>query len=171
MRPASLAELYEPAESALAQIERWKAAGESIVFANGCFDILHIGHLTLLHEAAAMGDRLVVGINSDASVRALKGPDRPIVTARERYLLLRSLSPVDAVIVFDDPTPFALIQQVVPNVLVKGGDYAVGVPETDPRFIVGSHEILQSGGLVHVVPPVPNRSTTRMVERTVDNPE
>ena len=136
----------------------WRAAGERIVFTNGCFDLLHIGHITLLEEARRMGERLIVAINSDGSVRGLKGPARPIVSERERARVLAALAAVDAVVVFPEATPLELIQAVRPDVIVKGGDYAV-------ETVVGAREAAAWGGQVRIVPTVAGFSTTRLLER------
>jgi D-beta-D-heptose 7-phosphate kinase / D-beta-D-heptose 1-phosphate adenosyltransferase len=141
----------------------WRSAGESIVFTNGCFDLLHIGHITLLEEARREGGRLVVGINSDASVRALKGPTRPIVGERERGRILAALAAVDAVIVFDDPTPLRLIEALRPDILVKGGDYR-------EETVVGAEQVRSWGGRVRIVPTVEGFSTTRLIARAVSEP-
>jgi D-beta-D-heptose 7-phosphate kinase/D-beta-D-heptose 1-phosphate adenosyltransferase len=136
----------------------WRAEGQSIVFTNGCFDLLHIGHITLLEDARREGDRLVVGINSDASVSALKGPARPIVAERERARILAALAAVDAVVVFGEPTPLRLIEALRPDVIVKGGDYA-------EETVVGAHEVRSWGGRVKIVPIVEGFSTTRLIAR------
>lgn len=141
----------------------WRSAGESIVFTNGCFDLLHIGHITLLEEARREGGRLVVGINSDASVRALKGPTRPIVGERERGRILAALAAVDAVIIFDDPTPLRLIEALRPDILVKGGDYR-------EETVVGAEQVRSWGGHVRIVPTVEGFSTTRLIARAVSEP-
>jgi D-beta-D-heptose 7-phosphate kinase/D-beta-D-heptose 1-phosphate adenosyltransferase len=141
----------------------WRSAGESVVFTNGCFDLLHVGHITLLEEARREGGRLVVGINSDASVRGLKGPTRPIVGERERGRILAALAAVDAVIVFDEPTPLRLIESLRPDVLVKGGDYR-------DETIVGAEQVRSWGGRVRIVPTVEGFSTTRLIARAVSEP-
>lgn len=145
-------------ESLKARIGAWRSAGQSTVFTNGCFDLLHIGHITLLEDARREGDRLVVAINSDASVRALKGPTRPIVAERERARILAALAAVDAVIVFDEPTPLRLIEALQPEVIVKGGDYR-------EETIVGAREVRSWGGRVKIVPIVEGFSTTRLIAR------
>ncbi len=134
-----------------------RAAGRRVVFTNGCFDILHGGHLALLEEARAAGDLLVVGLNSDAGVRALKGAGRPIVPEPERAEVLAALRYVDLVVVFDEPTPCDLVLALRPDVLVKGGDYS-------PDTIVGRDEVESWGGRVVVVPLVAGRSTRSIVE-------
>ncbi len=136
----------------------WKANGERVVFTNGCFDLLHIGHITLLEQARRFGDRLIVAINSDASVSALKGPSRPIVRERERGLVLAALAVVDAVVVFGEPTPLETILALRPDVIVKGGDYGV-------ETVVGAEQVLAWGGQVKIVPLVEGFSTTRLIER------
>lgn len=142
----------------LTRVSLWKSNGEHVVFTNGCFDLLHIGHITVLEQARRFGDRLIVAINSDASVSALKGPTRPIVGECERARVLAALASVDAVVIFDEPTPLELIVAVRPNVIVKGGDY---VPET----VVGASEVLSWGGQVKLVPIVEGFSTTRLIEK------
>lgn len=128
------------------------------VFTNGCFDVLHPGHIDLLERARSLGDRLVVGLNSDASVRALKGPGRPLVPQEERALMLRALRSVDEVVIFDEPTPERLIEELAPNVLVKGGDWPVD-------RIVGAETVLRRGGLVISLPFRLPYSTTGLIER------
>jgi rfaE bifunctional protein nucleotidyltransferase chain/domain len=137
----------------------WRMKGDRIVFTNGCFDILHRGHVEYLQEAAALGDRLVVGVNSDASVqRQGKGPDRPISDEQSRAKVLAALRLVDAVIIFDDDTPLALIKAIVPDVLVKGGDWTVD-------RIVGADVVMAAGGEARSLKLVEGFSTTSMVER------
>ena len=136
----------------------WRAAGPGrVVFTNGVFDILHVGHIDLLVAARALGDRLIVGLNSDESVRRLKGPARPVRSEYERAYLVAALEAVDAVTVFDQDTPLDLILVLRPDVLVKGGDYA-------PDTIVGRAEVESWGGRVHVVPLTAGQSTTRIIE-------
>jgi D-beta-D-heptose 7-phosphate kinase/D-beta-D-heptose 1-phosphate adenosyltransferase len=141
-----------------ARVEGWRRAGQRIVFTNGCFDLLHAGHLDLLHRAAALGDVLVVAINSDASVRRLKGPERPLVPEAERGAMLAALDCVDAVTVFDEDTPLETIRCVRPDVLVKGQDYRLGE-------VVGRDFVEANGGRVELLPLVPDRSTSSLVER------
>jgi len=136
----------------------WKANGERVVFTNGCFDLIHVGHITVLEQARRFGDRLIVAINSDASVSALKGPTRPIVGERERSRVLAALAAVDAVVTFDEPTPLEVILAARPDVLVKGGDYR-------EETIVGAQEVLSWGGEVKIVPLVEGFSTTRLIEK------
>ena len=136
-----------------------QAAGECVIFTNGCFDLLHIGHTRYLQEAKRLGDRLVVGINSDNSVRQLaKGPDRPIVPAEQRAEVLAALTCVDYVTIFNEPDPLVLIQALKPNILVKGGDWS-----TDR--IVGKAFVEAQGGSVRNIPLVPDISTTAIIQR------
>jgi D-beta-D-heptose 7-phosphate kinase/D-beta-D-heptose 1-phosphate adenosyltransferase len=146
----------------IAEVHRRRLAGHSIVFTNGCFDILHLGHVRLLQEASALGDYLVVGVNSDASVRRLKGPSRPINPAEARAEILNALGAVDAVTVFDEDTPLALITAIRPDVLVKGGDYR-------PEHVVGRVEVEAAGGRLVLVPLVPGQSTSSLVTRSSDH--
>ena len=149
------------------RIEAWRASGEIIVFTNGVFDILHAGHVTYLQAAKALGDKLVVGLNSDASVRMLgKGPERPINEAMDRKTVLEALQAVDAVIVFETETPAGLIAAVQPDVLVKGGDYNPEASNGEIGFIVGSEEVREHGGRVEVIPLVPGRSTTNIIKKS-----
>jgi D-beta-D-heptose 7-phosphate kinase/D-beta-D-heptose 1-phosphate adenosyltransferase len=141
-----------------ARVSKWRMAGERVVFTNGCFDLLHVGHITLMEAARQQGDRLIVAINSDASVSGLKGPTRPIVGERNRGRILSALAAVDAVIVFDAPTPLEIIVALRPDVIVKGGDY---IEET----VVGAKEVRSWGGVVKIVPVVEGFSTTDLVGR------
>jgi len=136
----------------------WRVAGKRIVFTNGCFDLLHSGHLSLLHAAAQEGDVLVLAINSDESVRRLKGPERPIVPAAERAALLAALACVDAVTVYDEDTPLETLRAVRPHVLVKGQDYAL-------ENVVGRELVESEGGRVALVPLMAEKSTSALVER------
>ncbi len=143
-----------------ARIATWRAAGERVVFTNGVFDLLHRGHVEYLEEARALGDRLVVGVNSDASVRRIKGPERPLVPGAERAEILAALACVDLAILFDDDTPERLIREVQPDVLVKGGDWT-------PDRIVGREFVESRGGRVLSVPLREGLSTTALIERIV----
>ena len=136
----------------------WRAQGKRLVLANGCFDLLHVGHVRYLQAARALGDALVVGLNSDASVRRLKGPGRPVMPAVERAELLAAVSGVDAVVVFDEDTPLRLVEALLPDVIVKGGDYR-------PDTVVGAREVVAAGGRVVIAPLLEGRSTTRIVQR------
>jgi D-beta-D-heptose 7-phosphate kinase/D-beta-D-heptose 1-phosphate adenosyltransferase len=146
----------------LTRVALWRANGERIVFTNGCFDLLHVGHITLLEQAHRFGDHLIVAINSDASVSRLKGPTRPIVGERERARVLAALAALDAVVVFDEPTPLQLILATRPDVLAKGGDYVVDT-------VVGAQEVLSWGGQVKIVPIVEGFSTTPLIARGADS--
>jgi D-beta-D-heptose 7-phosphate kinase/D-beta-D-heptose 1-phosphate adenosyltransferase len=148
---ASRAEIAERAE-------RHRLAGERIVFTNGCFDLLHVGHVTYLAEARALGDRLIVGLNADASVRRLKGAARPIVGEQDRAAMLAALASVDYVVLFDEDTPLDLIRAVRPDVLVKGGGY-------EAANIVGRDVVESYGGRVCVAEMVPGVSTTGILAR------
>jgi len=136
---------------------RRRASGR-VVFTNGVFDLLHPGHVDVLLGARAQGDMLVVGVNGDASVRRLKGPDRPVRGAPERCYVLAALAMVDVVVVFDQDTPLELISALEPDVLVKGGDY-------DADTIVGAREVRSRGGEVIIIPLTPGHSTTSTIER------
>lgn len=147
--------------------EKLRAHGKKVVFTNGCFDILHLGHVTYLAQASDLGDFLVVAVNEDASVRAQnKGQDRPINPENARAVLIAALGFVDAVVLFGEDTPAKLIQQILPDVLVKGADY--DATETDPtskKFIVGSLEVKAHGGEVKTIGLVPNFSTTGILAK------
>jgi len=136
----------------------WRAAGETIVFTNGCFDLLHVGHITLLEECHRFGSKLILGLNSDSSVSTLKGPTRPIVGEWERARVLSALAAVDGVVLFAEETPLELIRAIKPNVLVKGGDYTV-------ETVVGHEDVLAHGGRVEIVPTVVGHSTTNIVKK------
>jgi len=145
-------------EDLAARAESWHVAGKRIVFTNGCFDLLHAGHLALLHEAAALGDVLVLAINSDESVRRLKGPSRPLVPEADRAALLAALGCVDAVTIYPEDTPLETLARVRPHVLVKGQDYT-------REQVVGRELVEAAGGRVALVPLLPQKSTTALVER------
>ena len=145
-------------ENCSEQIEIWKAQNETIVFTNGCFDWLHRGHIESLTMASQYADKLVLGLNSDASVKRLKGETRPINMEKQRALLLASFSFIDAVVIFEEDTPLELIKIVEPNVLIKGGDY-------DIKNIVGADFVMQSGGKVFTIPFISQTSTTKMLRK------
>lgn len=142
------------------QAERWRASCRgTVVFTNGVFDLLHPGHIDVLSGARAQGDHLVVGVNSDASARRLgKGPERPVRTEIERAYVLAGLAAVDAVVVFDEDTPLALVRALMPDVIVKGGDYS-------PDAVVGGEDVRARGGRVVIIPLTPGQSTTSIIER------
>jgi len=154
--PTAMHEKVLPLEQLIARITGWRSRGDRIVFTNGCFDILHIGHISLLEEARRKGDRLIVGLNSDSSVRRLKGPARPIVGERERAQVLTAMSAVDAVVVFSDSTPLRLVEAIRPDVLVKGGDYTKDI-------VVGAREVEAWGGRVELIPLREGISTSRLI--------
>lgn len=145
-------------DQAKAMISAWKVTGKTVAFTNGCFDILHPGHLFSIGQAAKEADYLIVGLNSDASVKRLKGPERPINTTESRALVIANLVLVDAVVVFEEDTPFELITTLLPDVLVKGGDYTIDK-------IVGAKEVIANGGKVIINPIVDGFSTTNMIEK------
>ncbi|MDD5712923.1 MAG: D-glycero-beta-D-manno-heptose 1-phosphate adenylyltransferase [Smithellaceae bacterium] len=140
------------------ELDRLRAAGKKIAFTNGCFDILHVGHVRYLREAKKMGDVLVLAMNSDTSVRALKGDKRPIVPEQERADVIAALESVDYVTIFDELTPLALMVYLKPDVIIKGGDWK----EED---IVGRAEVKSWGGKVAVIPEIKGASTTNIVEK------
>jgi D-beta-D-heptose 7-phosphate kinase/D-beta-D-heptose 1-phosphate adenosyltransferase len=142
------------------QLRRWRILGKTIAFTNGCFDILHRGHIASLSDAAREADILVVGLNSDSSTCRLKGPQRPINNQDARSILIASLLMVDAVILFDEDTPLELITAINPDVLVKGGDYTLDQ-------IVGAKEVIAAGGRVVINPIVPGFSTTSLIEKII----
>tara|TARA_B110000495_G_scaffold194507_1_gene200944 strand:- start:363 stop:857 length:495 start_codon:yes stop_codon:yes gene_type:complete len=137
-----------------------KVKGEKIVFTNGCFDIIHSGHIHTLSEAKALGTKLIVGINSDASVKRLKGEKRPVLSEDERALIVAALSFVDFVILFEEDTPFNLIKNITPTILVKGGDYKI-------EEIVGADIVLNNGGSVEMIPFLSGFSTTNTIEKII----
>ena len=140
-------------------IEIYRRQGKKIVFTNGCFDLLHIGHVRYLEEAAKLGDVLIVGINTDASVQKLKGPTRPIQNESDRAEILASLKAVDHTVLFGEETPYNLIKQILPNVLVKGGDWK-------PDQIVGSDIVLANKGEVKSLLFIDGKSTTKIIEKS-----
>lgn len=144
-------------------IEAWKKAGKTIVFTNGCFDLLHPGHIQYLREAAECGEKLVVGLNSDASVTRIKGPDRPVNDVTFRKTMLENLKPVDLVCIFEADTPIDLIRQVRPDVLVKGGDYK-------PDEVVGGDYVSSYGGRVEVLSFVEGYSSSSIITKIKDLP-
>jgi D-beta-D-heptose 7-phosphate kinase/D-beta-D-heptose 1-phosphate adenosyltransferase len=154
VRPKGLSRLAD----LLTERRGWRATGRRVVLTNGCFDLLHPGHVALLEAARREGDRLVVALNSDASVRGLKGEGRPVVPEAERAETLLALEAVDRVVLYDEPTPLEVISTLRPDVLVKGADWAADE-------IVGRAEVEEAGGRVVRVALVPGRSTSALVER------
>lgn len=153
-------------ENFLQLLKQWKAEKQSIVFTNGCFDLVHIGHVDYLEKAKALGDKLVVGINTDESVARFKGPNRPIAKENSRYRVLAAMEFVDAVIPFNDDTPLDLIKVIQPDVLVKGNDYLAEEKDTkSPKYIVGSAIVRANGGIVETIELVQGYSTSQLVEK------
>jgi rfaE bifunctional protein nucleotidyltransferase chain/domain len=144
------------------QVIRWRLNSKTIAFTNGVFDILHEGHIAVLAKAASFADMLIVGINSDASVKKLKGESRPVNHQQSRALLLAALIMVDAVVIFEEGTPLELIKKIKPDVLVKGGDYTIDT-------IVGSKEVFANGGRVEIIPLEEGFSTTGIIEKILKN--
>ena len=140
------------------QVNRWRLLGKTVAFTNGCFDVLHVGHIASLSDAAREADFLIVGLNSDASTQRLKGPGRPVNDQHSRSIIMAALLMVDAVTLFDEDTPLDLINAIRPDVLVKGGDYTL-------EEIVGAKEIMSWGGRVVINPIVPGFSTTGILEK------
>ena len=140
----------------------WKRQGKTVVFTNGCYDLLHPGHVRLLEQARDLGDILILALNSDASVRRIKGPSRPMISEGERSAMAASLAAVDAVTLFDEDTPRELIAEVLPDVLIKGADWS--------HFIAGREEVEAAGGQVLTVSLEPGYSTTNIVERMTHQP-
>jgi D-beta-D-heptose 7-phosphate kinase/D-beta-D-heptose 1-phosphate adenosyltransferase len=138
-----------------------KSEGKKIVFTNGCFDILHRGHVEYLMRAKELGDVLIVGLNSDSSVRKIKGEGRPIVPQEDRAFILSNLAFVDYVVIFDEPTPYELISKIVPDVLVKGSDWSV-------ENVVGRDVVEANGGKVVLIELTPNRSTTNIIKTIIE---
>jgi D-beta-D-heptose 7-phosphate kinase/D-beta-D-heptose 1-phosphate adenosyltransferase len=136
----------------------WKRAGQKVVFTNGCYDVLHPGHIRLLEAARSLGDVLILALNTDASVQRLKGPTRPIVNEKDRATVLSALAAIDAVVLFDEDTPLELIKAIQPDVLVKGGDYIEAT-------VVGAEQVRAQGGRVEIVPTVEGFSTTGILQR------
>jgi D-glycero-beta-D-manno-heptose 1-phosphate adenylyltransferase len=145
-------------EEAIVQFGRTKRNGRKVVFSNGCFDLLHPGHIHILEAARGLGDVLIVGLNSDESVRALKGEGRPVLPEQERAEILASLECVDAVVIFNEPTPRKVIAGLLPDILVKGGDWP-------GDQIVGREEVEAAGGRVERVDVVPGYSTTEILKK------
>ena len=144
----------------LKKLKKWKKSKKTIVFTNGCFDLLHKGHIDLLTRASEFGDKLIVGINSDESVKKIKGDDRPVEDQKTRKKNLLNLKYVDDVYVFEETTPLKIIKFICPDVLVKGADYTV-------NEIIGAKFVLGNGGKVRTVPLTPGYSTTKSIEKMV----
>lgn len=152
------ADKIQSLDQLLNTVEGWKSNNQKIVFTNGCFDILHLGHIDYLEKSRLKGEKLIIGLNTDASIKILKGENRPINNEEFRGRMLAALSFVDAVVMFNDETPLKLIETVKPDILVKGDDY---VTET----IVGSEFVIKNGGKVEIIALVKGHSTTNLIER------
>lgn len=160
MRPVEIiqSKIFENAGDFFPTLTKWRQAGDTVVFTNGCFDLVHRGHIDSLAKAAEFGDRLIVGLNSDISVRVLKGEHRPLVDQQSRAVLLASMLMVDAVIMFDDETPYNLIKSLMPDVLVKGRDYEL-------EEIAGHDIVLASGGKVERIELTEGFSTSDIIQK------
>ncbi len=145
-------------QEASAQVKGWQHEGHHVVFTNGCFDIIHLGHVDYLEKARMLGDKLVIGLNSDDSVSRFKGPERPLQDQTSRARILASMQFVDLIVFFNEDTPLNLISEIKPNILVKGSDYLAG-------NIVGADVVKKNGGVVKTIDFVPGYSTTRIVEK------
>jgi rfaE bifunctional protein nucleotidyltransferase chain/domain len=158
MTPAEIiqSKIFRNAKEFSQVLNQWKQAGDKVVFTNGCFDLVHRGHIDSLTKAAALGDRLIVGLNSDVSVKLLKGENRPLIDQQSRAILLASLLQVDAVILFDEETPYNLIKFIVPDVLVKGSEYQI-------EEIAGFDVVLASGGRVERIELTEGFSTSDLI--------
>ena len=152
------ADKIKPLAEASLQVKSWKETGQTVVFTNGCFDLIHLGHVDYLEKARNLGDRLVVGLNSDSSVSRFKGPERPLQDQVSRARVMASFQFVDMVVYFDEDTPLGLISELIPNILVKGSDYLA-------ENIVGADVVKNNGGSVKTIDFVPGYSTTRIVEK------
>lgn len=141
----------------LTEVQKLKSEKKRIVFTNGCFDILHKGHVAYLQAAKSLGDILIVGMNTDDSVKRLKGSERPVNSLEDRAFVLSSLRSVDYVVPFDEDTPLSLIESIMPDILVKGGDYTIDT-------IIGAKEVIAHGGAVEIIPFVEGKSTTSIIE-------
>ncbi|NMW22515.1 MAG: D-glycero-beta-D-manno-heptose 1-phosphate adenylyltransferase [Chlorobiaceae bacterium] len=145
---------------ALEKVRAWQSAGKKVVFSNGCFDILHAGHVEYLSAARELGDALIIGLNSDASVQRLKGPKRPVCCETDRAAVLSALQMVDGVTLFNEDTPEELIGILLPDILVKGADWAV-------KYIAGAKAVLEHGGAVLTLPLLEGRSTSGIIEKII----
>jgi len=143
---------------ARSKVAAWKASGQKVVFTNGCFDLLHLGHVAYLEEAKALGDKLVLGLNTDDSVSRFKGPERPVQDQNSRAHVLAALQFIDLVVFFNDDTPLALISELLPDILVKGSDYLA-------ENIVGADVVKRHGGVVKTIDFVPGYSTSAIIEK------
>ena len=142
---------------AITQSNKWKSSGNKIVFTNGCYDLIHSGHIDLLSNSKSKGDKLIVGLNSDRSVKNLKGNDRPIQNFDDRAIILDAINYVDMVVGFDDDTPDKIIKELLPNILVKGGDYSID-------NVVGADTVISHGGSVEIIDLIPGKSTSSLID-------
>ena len=140
------------------QVDAWRSEKRKIVFTNGCFDVLHLGHIKLLRESKKLGNKLIVGLNTDKSITKIKGKNRPINNNHNRSRMLAALSFVDLIVFFSEPTPIKLIKKIRPNILTKGADY-------NNDIIIGADNVLSYGGEVKLIPLVPNLSTTTLIKK------
>jgi len=143
---------------AITQSNKWKSSGNKIVFTNGCYDLIHSGHIDLLSNSKSKGDKLIVGLNSDRSVKNLKGNDRPIQNFDDRAIILDAINSVDMVVGFDDDTPDKIIKELLPNILVKGGDYSID-------NVVGADTVISHGGSVEIIDLIPDKSTSSLIDQ------
>jgi D-glycero-beta-D-manno-heptose 1-phosphate adenylyltransferase len=143
---------------AKARVKQWQKSGQKVVFTNGCFDLIHLGHVDYLEKARQLGDKLVLGLNTDDSVSRFKGPERPLQDQNSRARVLAAMQFIDLVVYFNEDTPFSLISDLVPDILVKGSDYLT-------ENIVGADVVKKAGGVVKTIDFVPGYSTTRIVEK------
>jgi len=143
---------------AITQSNKWKSSGNKIVFTNGCYDLIHSGHINLLSNSKSKGDKLIVGLNSDRSVKNLKGNDRPIQNFDDRAIILDAINSVDMVVGFDDDTPDKIIKELLPNILVKGGDYSID-------NVVGADTVISHGGSVEIIDLIPDKSTSSLIDQ------
>ena len=148
-------------EEISSRVLSWRKEARKLVFTNGCFDILHSGHVRYLQTAAGFGDILLLGLNSDSSIKKIKGPRRPIITQDDRAYLLSAIEAIDCIVIFDEDTPAKLIHTVSPDVLVKGGDYL-------PKDVVGYDTVTENGGCVKIVPYVEGKSTSGIVNSILE---
>lgn len=159
----------KPLNALTTEVKKWQKNGDKVVFTNGVFDLLHLGHIDYLSKTADCGSKLIIGLNSDASVKRLnKGPARPIKDEQTRAFILASLQFVDAVLIFDQDTPFEIIDALQPDVLIKGGDYDPHTSDSaSKKYIVGSDIVKQNGGEVKVIAFLPGHSTTTLEQKII----
>jgi rfaE bifunctional protein nucleotidyltransferase chain/domain len=143
---------------AITQSNKWKISGNKIVFTNGCYDLIHSGHIDLLSKSKSKGDKLIVGLNSDRSVKKLKGNDRPIQNFDDRAIILDAINSVDMVVGFDDDNPDKIIKELLPNILVKGGDYSID-------NVIGADTVISHGGSVEIIDLIPDKSTSSLIDQ------